>query len=144
MHLVSLTEFGYYIQKSESAILDQLDVLSERELITTYIAGENEGKRDQPSKFYGLTERGIEVLDEFKYLRGVPVLRAIHGNTVKPERIQRHEDAPRPELPDEVADAVDFDEETVDAGEFEETASQSVFADRATDEEAGAFDDLFE
>ena len=143
-HLVSLTEFGYYIQKSESAILDQLDVLSERELITAYIAEENEGKRDQPSKFYGLTERGIEVLDEFKYLRGVPVLRAVHDNTVKPERIQRHEDAPRPELPDMVADAVDFDEAAVDTDKFEETANQSVFADRATDEEAGAFDDLFE
>ena len=143
-HLVSLTEFGYYIQKSESAILDQLGVLSERELITAYIAEENEGKRDQPSKFYGLTERGIEVLDEFKYLRGVPVLRSVHDNTVKPDRIQRHEDAPRPKLPDAVADAVDFDEAAVDADEFEKTANQPVFADRATDEEAGAFDDLFD
>ena len=141
-HLLSLTELGYYIQKSESAILDQLDVLSNQELITTYIAEENEGKRDQPSKFYGLTERGIEVLDEFKYLRGVPVLRAVHDNTVKPERIQRHENAPRPELPDVVADALEIDEEAVDIDELEDATSQPVFADEATDEESGAFDDL--
>ncbi|WP_237561133.1 helix-turn-helix domain-containing protein [Halococcus sediminicola] len=142
-HLLSLTELGYYIQKSESAILDQLDVLSNQELITTYIAEGNESKRDQPSKFYGLTERGIEVLDEFKYLRGVPVLRAVHDNTVKPERIQRHEDARRPELPDVVADALGFDEEVVNLDEFEDTTSQTVFADEATDEESGTFDDLF-
>ncbi|WP_049903804.1 helix-turn-helix domain-containing protein [Halococcus agarilyticus] len=142
-HLLSLTELGYYIQKSESAILDQLDVLNNQDLIAVYIAEENKSKRDQPSKFYGLTERGIEVLDEFKYLRGVPVLRAVHDNTVKPERIQRHEDAPRPELPDVVANALEFDEEAVDADELEDTARQSIFADRATDEEAGAFDDLF-
>ncbi len=142
-HLVSLTELGYYIQKSESAILDQLDVLSERELIAAYIAEENEGKRDQPSKFYGLTKRGVEVLNEFKYLRGIPVLRAVHDNTVKPERIQRHEDATRPELPNAVVNALDFDEEAVDDDEFKGTTTQSIFADKATDEEKGAFDDLF-
>ncbi|WP_273837552.1 hypothetical protein [Halococcus sp. PRR34] len=141
-HLMSLTELGYYIQKSESAILDQLDVLSDRDFIATYVAEENEGKRDQPSKFYGLTERGIEVLDEFKYLRGVPVLRAIHDNTVKPERIQRHEDASRPELPDVVATTLEFDEEAVDADELEGIASETIFADKATAEEAGAFDDI--
>lgn len=142
-HLPSLTELGYYIQKSESAILDQLNVLNEAGLIETYVAEENEGKRDRPSKFYGLTERGIEVLDEFKYLRGVPVLQAIHENTVKPERIQRHEDAPRPDLPDAVTDALEFDEEAVDVDEFEETADHSLFAERATNEEADEFDDLF-
>lgn len=72
------------------------------------------------------------------------VLRTLHDNTVEPERIQRHEDASRPELPDTVADALEFDEEAMDTDEFEETMDQSVFADRATDEEAGAFDDLFD
>jgi hypothetical protein len=41
-----------------------------------------------------------------------------------------------------VANALEFDEGAVDAGDLEDTASQSVFEDRATDEEAGAFDDL--
>lgn len=142
-HLPSLIELSYYIQKSESAILDQLNVLNEAGLIETYVAEGNERKRDQPSKFYGLTERGIEVLDEFKYLRGVPVLRAIHDSTVKPERIQRHEDAPRPDLPDAVVDVLEFDEEAVDVDELEETADHSLFAGRATGEETGEFDDLF-
>ena len=142
-HLPSLTELSYYIQKSESAILDQLNVLNEADLTETYVAEANEGRRDQPSKFYGLTERGIEVLDEFKYLRGVPVLRAIHDNTVKPERIQRHEDAPRPDLPDAVVDALGFDEEAVDVDALEATADRSLFAERATNEETGEFDDLF-
>ncbi|MBX0324721.1 hypothetical protein EGH21_16975 [Halomicroarcula sp. F13] len=143
-HLTSLAELGYYSQKSESAILDQLGELIDHGIIAAYTYEGSEGTRDQPSKFYGLTERGVAVLEEFKYLRGVPVLRAIHENTVKPKRIQRHEDAPRPALPDKVAEALDVDEEDVDVGELKEPEQPAMFAGRATDDEKGAFDDLFE
>ena len=36
-------------------------------------------------------------------------------NTRKTEKIERHESAPRPELPDAVAEALAFDEPDVDA-----------------------------
>lgn len=143
-HLVSLAELGYYTQKSESAILDQLRELINHDIVAAYTYEGSEGTRDQPSKFYGLTERGVQILDEFKYLRGIPVLRAVHDNTVKPERIQRHEDAPRPDLPDSVAEALDFDETDLDVSELDESGQPAIFADKATDEEEGMFDDLFE
>jgi len=143
-HLASLAELGYYSQKSESAILDQLEALSGHDIVAAYTYEGSDGTRDQPSKFYGLTERGVAVLDEFKYLRGVPVLRAVHENTVKPKRIQRHEDAPRPTLPDTVAEALDIDEADVESGELDEPRQSQIFADRATDDEGGAFDELFE
>lgn len=84
-----------------------------------------------------------EMLDEFKYLRGVPVLRAVHENTLESERIRRHEGSPRPDLPTAVADALDFDEaaEAVDVPDDDEF--ESTFADEATEDEAGTFSDPF-
>ena len=73
-----------------------------------------------------MTERGIEVLNEFKHLGGVPALWAVHDNTIKPERVQRHEAAPRPELPGMVADALEFNEEAVDPDEPKVIANQSI------------------
>lgn len=143
-HLASLSELAYYTQKSESALLNQLGILEEHDIVTVYTHRESEGSRDLPSKFYGLTEKGIRVLDEFKYLRGVPILRAIHENTVKPPWVQWHEAAPRPDLPARVANAPRFDEDIgdVESGYFDE--KPSIFADQATGEEAGMFDPLFD
>ena len=90
-----------------------------------------------------MIERGIEVLNEFKHLRGVQALRAVHDNTIKPERLQRHEAAPRPELPGMVANVLEFDEEAVDVDELKVIANQSISAGRASKEETGAFDYLF-
>jgi hypothetical protein len=39
-----------------------------------------------------------------------------------------------------VADALEFDEEAVDADELKVIANQSISADRASKEETGAFD----
>ena len=58
---------------------------------------------------------GVEVLHDYKYLRGLPVARALYENTRKTEKIERHESAPRPELPDAVANALEFDEPDLDA-----------------------------
>jgi len=143
-HLASLAELSYYSQKSESAILGQLEELIEHDILTAYTYAGSEGRRDQPSKFYGLTERGVAVLEEFKYLRGIPVLRAVHENTVTPDRIQRHEDAPRPELPDAVIDALDIDEDDVKPEELSGSVQSPIFADATPEDEPGAFDELFE
>lgn len=111
-HLMSLDELDYMIPKSKAAISDQLDNLIEAGILDLYRYEPSEDKRDLPSKFYGFTERGLEVLHEYNYLRGVPVARALYKNTRKPEKIERHEEAPRPELPKSVRDAFSEDDES--------------------------------
>ena len=116
-HLASLDELDYMIPKSKAAISDQLDNLIEAGILDLYPYEPSEERRDLPSKFYGLTERGVEVLHEYNYLRGVPVARALYENTRKSQKVDRHESAPRPALPDEVRDALS------DATRDEETES---------------------
>jgi len=118
-HLMSLAELDHAIPKSKAAISDQLDRLTDEGILAEYHYDPNEGKRDLPATFYGPTERGVEILYEYKYLRGVPVARALYDNTRKPENIQRHEDAPRPDLPRKVQKA--FETHSNDNGEKPET-----------------------
>lgn len=110
-HLMSLDELDYMIPKSKAAISDQLDTLIEAGIVDLYRYEPSENKRDLPSKFYGLTERGVEVLYEYNYLRGVPAARALYKNTRKSSKIERHESAPRPTLPDAVRDGLSIDDE---------------------------------
>lgn len=105
-HLPSLDELAYLMPKNKAAIRDQLTVLSENDIIDCYRHPPNEGARDLPSQFYGLTEHGVKVLHEYTYLRGLPVARALYDNTRLSEKARRHRDAPRPGLPDRVADAL--------------------------------------
>ena len=109
-HLMSLAELEYMTGKSQAAIKDQLETLIDAGLLARYTYEPSEGKRDLPSQFYGFTERGVEILHDYKYLRGLPVARALYENTRKTEKVERHESAPRPEIPDAVAQALEFDE----------------------------------
>ena len=117
-HLVSLAEFDYMIPKNEAAILDQLETLRDAGILDCYVHEPNASTRNLPSKFWGPTERGVEILYEHNFLRGVPIARAVYEETRKSERVMRHEGAPRPDLPEAVTDALEFDEpgaETPDA-----------------------------
>ena len=117
-HLVSLAEFDYMIPKNEAAILDQLETLREAGILDFYVHEPNASTRNLPSKFWGPTERGVEILYEHNFLRGVPIARAVYEETRKSERVRRHEGAPRPDLPEAVTEALEFDEpgsETSDA-----------------------------
>jgi hypothetical protein len=105
-----LAELAYMIQKNEGAILDQLETLREAGLVDVYVHEPNESTRDLPSRFWGPTERGVEVLYEHNFLRGVPVARAVYEETNKSEKVRRHETAPRPSLPDAVQEALQFEE----------------------------------
>jgi len=115
VHLMSLAEFEYMTGKSQAAIKDQLERLIDAGIIARYTYDPSEKKRDLPAQFYGFTERGVEILHDYKYLRGLPVARAFYENTRKTEKIERHESAPRPELPDAVVEALEFDEPDLDA-----------------------------
>lgn len=110
LHLPSLTELDYYVPKSRSAIRDQLANLESRHIVAKYTHTPNERVRDLPADFWGPTGFDIEVLFEYKYLRGVPILRALHDHTHRTERIECHERAPRPTLPDEVVSALSYEE----------------------------------
>ncbi len=110
-HLPSLDELAYMMPKNKAAIRDQLEVLSDNDIIDCYRYPPNEDARDLPSQFYGLTEHGVEILYEYNYLRGLPIARALYDNTRLSEKAQRHRDAPRPELPDTVSDALTIDED---------------------------------
>ncbi|SIR74232.1 hypothetical protein SAMN05421858_3557 [Haladaptatus litoreus] len=109
-HLVSLAELDYMIPKNEAAILDQLETLREAGILDVYVHEPNVSTRNLPSKFWGPTEHGVEILYEHNFLRGVPVARAVYEETRKSERITRHEGAPRPALPEAVTEALEFDE----------------------------------
>ncbi|RQG93983.1 ArsR family transcriptional regulator [Natrarchaeobius chitinivorans] len=109
-HLASLAELSYMIQKNEGAILDQLETLQEAGLLDVYVHEPNISTRDLPSRFWGPTERGVEVLYEHNFLRGVPVARAVYEETNKSEKVRRHETAPRPSLPEAVQKAFQFEE----------------------------------
>lgn len=113
-HLTSLAELDYMIPKNEAAILDQLETLQDAGILDVYVHEPSASTRDLPSKFWGLTERGVEVLYEHNFLRGVPVARAVYEETEKSERVRRHEAAPRPTLPDAVREALEFEEPEMD------------------------------
>jgi len=105
-HLPSLDELDHMIPKNKASIADQLDTLEEAEIIKEYTYEPNESSRDLPSNFYGLTPEGLEILNEHNYLRGLDFARTVYENTRKTEKIERHQDAPRAELPPEVASAL--------------------------------------
>jgi len=113
-HLMSLAELEYMTGKNRVTITNHLDTLREEDIIARYIFEPNKETRGLPAQFYGFTERGVEILHDYKYLRGVPVARALYENTRKTEKIQRHEAAPRPDLPPAVAKALEFDEPDLD------------------------------
>jgi predicted ArsR family transcriptional regulator len=116
-HLTSLAELDYMIPKNEAAILDQLETLQEAGILDVYVHEPNASTRDLPSKFWGLTERGVEILYEHNFLRGVPVARAVYEETDKSERVRRHEAASRPKFSDAVREALEFDEPDMEAAE---------------------------
>jgi hypothetical protein len=146
-HLASTTELSYYIPRSRSAISEQLDDLADHKLITRYHHEPNASSRDIPADFWGFTAFGVTLLADYKYLRGVPIMRAVHDATHKTETVKRHENAPRPELPEEVCDALEYDEPDVptDAGNEESTLpdlrEQTFYSDAAPEDPSVLNDD---
>jgi hypothetical protein len=132
-HLVSVTECDYYISKSRSTIREQLENLANHEILRQYHHEPNAESRDIPADFWGLTAVGVELLTEYNYLRGLPIMRAAHDATHKTMTVQRHENADRPQLPQAVADVLEYDEPApeVDAASVAELRAQTFYADAA-------------
>lgn len=115
-HLASLDELIYMTGKSSGAIRNQLDELEEADIIDVYPHPENMDQREYPAKFYGFTPHGVRVLDQYNYLSGLPVMRALYDRTKKDEKVATHADAPRPSLPETVRNALIFDESGENTG----------------------------
>jgi hypothetical protein len=110
--LASADELNHFVpSKSKKTVEEQLEVLVGADILAVYEYPPNQEKRGLPWKFYGFTEYGAEILGDFNYLKGVPMARAVHQKTRKPEKIERHETAPRPPLPESVRATFRLDEE---------------------------------
>jgi hypothetical protein len=146
-HLASTTELAYYIPRSRSAVSEQLTNLAEHKLITQYHHEPNADSRDVPTDFWGFTVFGVTLLGEYNYLRGVPIMRAIHDATHKTETVKRHENAPRSALPEEVHNALTYDEPdgpvSVDGEKttLRELREQTFYADAAPENPSVLNDD---
>jgi len=110
--LASADELNHFVpSKSKKTVEEQLEVLVGADILAVYEYPPNQEKRGLPWKFYGFTEYGAEILGDFNYLKGVPMARAVHQKTRKPGKIERHETAPRPPLPDAVRATFRLNEE---------------------------------
>jgi len=134
-HLLSVTELDYYISKSRATISEQLADLADHEILAKYSYEPNDDVRDLPSDFWGYTPFGVGLITEYNYLRGLPIMRAVHDATHKTAVVKRHEAAPRPPLPAPVESALAFDEaEEVDTAVDQSVAElreQTSYADAA-------------
>ncbi|WP_394742928.1 hypothetical protein [Natronococcus roseus] len=114
-YLATLDELEYLVPKNRSTIREHLDRLADKQVMAKYKYRGDETERNEPREFWGFTSYGITLLDEYSYLRYVPVLRALQENLYLTEKIERHQDAPRPELPEDVSEALkipEIDDET--------------------------------
>ena len=114
-HLTTLDELEYLVPKNRSTIREHLDRLADKRVMAKYVYEGDEAQQNDPREFWGFTGYGVELLDEYGYLRYVPVLRALQENLYLTEKIERHRTAPRPDLPEAVDRALelpDIDDET--------------------------------
>ncbi|MFD1564576.1 hypothetical protein ACFR99_13585 [Haloarchaeobius amylolyticus] len=114
-YLATLDELEYLVPKNRSTIREHLDRLAERQVMAKYKYRGDEAEQNDPREFWGFTSYGITLLDEYSYLRYVPVLRALQENLYLTKKIKRHQDAPRPDLPEDVSEALkipEIDDET--------------------------------
>lgn len=149
-HLPTLAELDHMIpDKSTSTIEEAADKLVGGGVVHIYevnnemIKDAGLSARDNPNKFYGLSEQGVQTLGEFEFLRSVPILRAVYDNTSQTEKTQRHQEALRPDLPDSVASALAFDEGSVETAPGKLEPYRGIFSAEADDTDQDEFDGVF-
>lgn len=106
-HMASLDELEYLIPKNRSTVHEHLGQLQDKDIATKFRKENN--TQNEPTEFWGFTEFGIEMVYEYNMLRYVPVLRVVQDNLYLTDQIERHRDAPRPNLPETVNAAFDVE-----------------------------------
>ena len=110
-HMVSKSEFGELIPADMVTIESALAYLTEISVLDTYhISDDAQVGAGEPSEFWGMTATGIGVLDRFGLLKTVPKHRAIYDAAETTPRMSELTSIPRPSLPDDVENALDFDD----------------------------------
>lgn len=125
-HLVTLDEFDYLVPKNRSTIHEHLTRLADKDVMDRYTYEGDSAPGNDPREFWGFTASGVTLLDEYNYLRYVPVLRALQDALYLTDKIERHREAPRPDLPPAVATAFTPPEPDADT----ERAIESALAAR--------------
>ncbi|MFC6722890.1 ArsR family transcriptional regulator [Halobium palmae] len=131
-HLTTVEELVYLTGEDSDAVRQQLETLQEAEIVEEYRLENTERLADDgvPTTFYSFSETGVRVIDRYKYLSGLPVMRALYDKTEMTERMQRHRDAPRPELPAVVSTALTIDPDRTEAlSTLENTSRANIIAD---------------
>lgn len=94
----SMREFEYYNPSlKRNTIQYHLNKLIDVGVVEKRKLPKGERKRDLPSTFYALTERGRDFLDEHNLLAEESVWQAIHENVEKTPEIKKIEAMARPE-----------------------------------------------
>lgn len=110
-HVVAQVEFRDMLSEPISEIQTQLQVLTENDILTQYRVSDAEQQhKSHPQTFWGPTETGIRVFSAAELLVKVPVHRALYDQAEKTTRMRDLTGIARPALPENIADALSFNE----------------------------------
>lgn len=111
-HVVAQVEFREMLSEPINKIQAQLQVLTENNILTQYqISDAEQQHKSHPKTFWGPTETGIRVFDAAELLIKVPVHRALYDQAEKTTRMRDLTGITRPSLPENIADALSFNDE---------------------------------
>jgi hypothetical protein len=110
-HVIAHVEFREMLSEPADKIQTQLHVLTENNILTQYqISDAEQQHKSHPKTFWGPTETGIHMFDATELLMKVPVHRALYDQTEKTTRMHDLTGITRPTLPEDITDALSFNE----------------------------------
>jgi len=127
-HALSLDELDYLVPKNRSTIVEHLEKFDAHGILTQYRYDGERRDANDPRLFWGPTAAGVRLLDEYDYLRYLPVVQALFGSVFLTQHIERHRAAHRPPLPAVVTDTLTID--PLDEGDAERV-EQAVAAEQS-------------
>lgn len=94
--LPTLLELEHAIDKSQTTILGHIETLQDEGIVEKHKL--EEAAPDEPSTFFAVTPYGLSVVDQLGVFDDLGLMREMYAQLDKPEKVQRYENAPRPEL----------------------------------------------
>jgi DNA-binding HxlR family transcriptional regulator len=145
----TLTELAYmYPNKDKSTLHEHLKTLVESGLVERVELPRKNRNPDDPRTFYRLTEKGSSLIDDHNLIRAdKEMLRAAYSKVPKTEKIERYEQATRPDPPadgpsDEYVESVETMLSKSDGSDEEErVAKLAQLAEKSHYDPSGKNDD---
>lgn len=94
--LPTLLELEHVINKSQTTILGHIETLQDEGIVEKHKL--EDAPPDEPSTFFALTPYGLSVVDQLGVFDDLGLLREMYAQLDKPHKVQKYENAPRPEL----------------------------------------------